>query len=129
GFDEAAGLFGQPALLTQAKQLKRDHLLAMVGGDYGTNYALQRLRLAMLYSKAGLDVRVFLGAFHQLMKTIGADIFARFKDSPLDAFDAFMSLKKIGFFDIAIIVDGLIAERERIIEHQQEAIRELSTPV
>jgi rsbT co-antagonist protein RsbR len=39
------------------------------------------------------------------------------------------SLKKVGFFDIGIIVDVMVAERERIINQQQEAIRELSTPV
>src|SRR4029077_4042566 len=32
-------------------------------------------------------------------------------------------------FDIAIIVDVLIAERERTITAQQEVIRELSTPI
>jgi rsbT co-antagonist protein RsbR len=40
-----------------------------------------------------------------------------------------MSLKKIGFLDIGLIVDVLIAERERTINLQQDAIRELSTPV
>jgi rsbT co-antagonist protein RsbR len=39
-----------------------------------------------------------------------------------------MSLQKIAFFDIGIISDVLIAERERTITLQQEAIRELSTP-
>jgi rsbT co-antagonist protein RsbR len=40
-----------------------------------------------------------------------------------------MSLKKIAFFDIGLIVDTLVFERERVIRQQQEAIRELSTPV
>jgi rsbT co-antagonist protein RsbR len=40
-----------------------------------------------------------------------------------------MSLKKVAFFDIGIIVDILVFERERIIRQQQEPIRELSTPV
>jgi hypothetical protein len=40
-----------------------------------------------------------------------------------------MSPTKIGFVDIGLIVDVLIAERERTINLQQDAIRELSTPV
>jgi rsbT co-antagonist protein RsbR len=40
-----------------------------------------------------------------------------------------MSLEKIGFLDIGLIVDVLIAERERTINLLQDAIRELSTPV
>ncbi|TAN40135.1 MAG: STAS domain-containing protein [Nitrospirae bacterium] len=47
----------------------------------------------------------------------------------LERFESFMSLKKVAFFDIALIVDVLVFERERVIRQQQEAIRELSTPV
>jgi len=47
----------------------------------------------------------------------------------VDGFESFMSLKKIAFFDIGLIVDVLVFERERVIRQQQESIRELSTPV
>jgi rsbT co-antagonist protein RsbR len=40
-----------------------------------------------------------------------------------------MALKKVAFFDIGIIVDVMVFERERVIRRQQEAIRELTTPV
>jgi rsbT co-antagonist protein RsbR len=40
-----------------------------------------------------------------------------------------MSLEKVAFFDVGVIVDVLVFERERTIRRQQEAIRELSTPV
>jgi rsbT co-antagonist protein RsbR len=73
-------------------------------------------------------VRVFLGAYHYLTTSIGRELFAHF-DDPRLAFETFVSLKKVGFFDIAIIVDTLIAERQRTISVQQEAIRELSTPI
>ncbi len=36
----------------------------------------------MVYSRVKLDVRVFLGAYHLLMKTIGLDIMAHFAGSP-----------------------------------------------
>jgi rsbT co-antagonist protein RsbR len=49
--------------------------------------------------------------------------------SPIDAFEAFVSLKKVAFFDLGLIVDVLVFERERVIRQQQDAIRELSTPV
>ncbi|HEY3252748.1 MAG TPA: STAS domain-containing protein, partial [Polyangiaceae bacterium] len=52
-----------------------------------------------------------------------------FEQSPLEGFEAFMSLKKVAFFDIGIIVDVMVFERERVIHQQQDAIRELSTPV
>ncbi|WP_447983548.1 protoglobin domain-containing protein [Nitrospira sp. Nam74] len=127
-FKEAAALFSKRDLLEEAKRLKRDHLLAMVDGDYEKPYVEQRIKLGALYSRAGLDVRIFLGAFHSLMQSIGARIAKKFAHDAEAAFEHFMSLKKVGFFDIGIIVDVLIAERERTISLQQDAIRELSTP-
>jgi rsbT co-antagonist protein RsbR len=119
GIEEAAGLTRNRNLLEQAKRLKHEHLIAMVQGDYGREYMEQR----------GLDVRVFLGAFHVLMRAVGVDVMKRFAATPADGFESFISLKKIGFLDIGLIVDVLIAERERTINVQQDAIRELSTPV
>jgi rsbT co-antagonist protein RsbR len=101
----------------------------MVEGDYGLAYAVQRLDLAVLYSKVGLDLRVFLAAFHHLMKHIGTIVMKHFMQNPLEGFEAFMSLKKVAFFDIGVILDAIVFERERVIRQQQDAIRELSTPV
>jgi rsbT co-antagonist protein RsbR len=129
GIEEAAPLFERADLLTEAKRLKREHLIAMVQGKYDKAYVDQRLHLGLVYSKVSLDVHVFLGAFHHLMKAIGTAIMHDGRNDPSAAFEKFMSLKKVGFFDIGIIVDVMVAERERIISQQQEAIRELSTPV
>lgn len=127
-FDEAQPLFSNRDLLEDARQLKREHLLAMVEGEYGSDYAEQRLKLGWIYSKIGLDIRLFLGAFHHLMGSIGTKITKHFARDPENAFKHLMSIKKIAFFDIGIITDMLIAARERTISLQQEAIRELSTP-
>jgi rsbT co-antagonist protein RsbR len=101
----------------------------MTRGQYNTDYFDERVKLAHLYSTVGLDVSVFLGAFHQMMRAVGVAIMEDSKLPPLAAFDAFMSLKKVAFLDISIIVDVLIDERERVISAQQDALRELSTPV
>ena len=115
---EARGLTDDRAALARARTLKRDHIEAMVGGDYGEAYVAQRLVLAQLYSKAGLALPVFLGAFNQLLASLEKV-----------AGTHFGSLRKIAFFDIALISDVIVHERERVIRMQSEAIRELSTPV
>jgi rsbT co-antagonist protein RsbR len=126
--EEASGLFRRRDLLEEAKRLKQAHLLAMVGGDYGKDYIEQRVELGTLYGRAGLDSRVFLGAFHGLMHSIGSQIAKHFARDAESAYEHFMSLQKIAFFDLGIIVDVLIGERERIISQQQAALLELSTP-
>jgi rsbT co-antagonist protein RsbR len=127
-FEEARGLTGRGDLLDEAKRLKREHLVAMVSGDYGQSYIEQRFRLGQLYSRAALEVSIFMGAFHSLMGSIGRRIMRRYPQDPLAGFEHFTSLKKVAFFDIAIIVDAMMADREQTIRQQQEAIRELSTP-
>jgi rsbT co-antagonist protein RsbR len=126
---DAAVLFKSNELLVEAKRLKREHIVAMVSGDYGAEYAEQRVRLGTLYSKAGLDVAVFLGAFQELLHNIGDGIVRQSAADPERASAIIMSLQKVALLDIGIIVDALISERERVITLQQEAIRELSTPV
>jgi rsbT co-antagonist protein RsbR len=127
--DEARPLMASRALVERARRLKAQHLVAMVQGDYGAHYVEQRLELGTLYARAGLDTRVFLGAFHQLLRHIGSAIMQQPGRAPAESFENFMALKKVAFFDIGLIVDTLVFERERVIRQQQEAIRELSTPV
>jgi rsbT co-antagonist protein RsbR len=127
--EEAAPLLKNSTALETARRLKREHLIAMVQGEYGSAYAEQRVRLGVLYASVGLEIRVFLGAFHHLMRTIGTEIMRRFAKTPQAGFEIFMSLKKVAYLDIAIIADVMIDQRERIIGAQQAAIRELSTPV
>jgi len=127
--DEGRVITGNRAALERARQLKREHLQAMMQGEYGTPYAYQRIELAMLYSKLGLELRVFLGAFHHLLMHIGNAIMNASAPSSTESFEAFMALQKVAFFDIGLMVDVIVFDRERVIRQQQDAIRELSTPV
>lgn len=127
-FEEARGLTGRPELMEEARRLKREHLVAMVAGDYGREYIDQRFRLGQLYSRAALEVSIFMGAFHDLMTSIGRRIMGHYPTDAMAGFEHFTSLKKVAFFDIAIIVDAMMADREQTIRQQQDAIRELSTP-
>lgn len=126
---EAPALFARRDVLDEAKRRKREHVIVLAAGNYGSAYVEQRIALGLLYSRYGLDTSAFLGAFHQMMRMIGVDVMKRATSDPEEAFQNFMSLQKVSLFDIGIITDVLIAERERTISLQQEAIRELSTPV
>jgi rsbT co-antagonist protein RsbR len=126
--DEAKPLLASRELLDRARRQELAHLLAMVDGEHGLVYVEQRVQLARLYSR-GLDARIFLGAFHAMFKQVGIVVMRKFANNVLEGFETYTSLKKLVFFDIAITMDVLAFERERVIRQQQEAIRELSTPV
>jgi len=127
--EEARPLLANKALTERTRRLQTEQIVSMVQGEYGMSYATQRLELGLIYSRAGLELPVFLGAFHHLLKSIGSAVLHRNEKSPHEAFQNFMSLKKVAFMDLGIIVDVLVYERQRVIRQQQDAIRELSTPV
>lgn len=129
GLEEARPLLANKLLAERTRRLQREHLLSMVQSEYGVAYVTQRLELGQVYSRAGLELPVFLGAFHHLLRAVGGAVISRFEKGPTEAFQCFMSLKKVAFLDLGIIVDVLVFERQRVIRQQQDAIRELSTPV
>lgn len=127
--EEGRALTTSRALLERARDLKRKHLLEMVSGEYGLGYVEHRLELGFVYASVGLSVGTFVGAFRHLLHTIGISVAASFEGAPREGFDDFLSLEKVAFFDLGVIVDVMAYDRERTIRQQQEAIRELSTPV
>jgi rsbT co-antagonist protein RsbR len=127
-FDEAYSLLRRPEAMAEARRLESEHLVAMTGGAYGHDYFEQRFRLAQLYNRSQLDVALFIGAFHSQMSSIGRAIMAIFPEDSATAFAHFSAFKKVAFFDLGIVVDAMMIDREQTILHQQEAIRELSTP-
>ena len=129
GLEEARPLLANKGLTERTRRLQTEQIISMVQGEYGMAYATQRLELGLIYSRAGLGLPVFLGAFHHLLKTIGGVVIQRNEKNATEAFQNFMSLKKVAFMDLGIIVDVLMFERQRVIRQQQDSIRELSTPV
>jgi rsbT co-antagonist protein RsbR len=125
----AKGLVSNRDLLERARRLKVEHLSSMLNGNVDADYVAQRIGLGFLYSKSGVDSCTFLGAFHDLLKSMGGIVMKGAAGTPERAFESFMSLEKLAFFDLGVIIDALVAENARVIRQQADAIRELSTPV
>jgi rsbT co-antagonist protein RsbR len=127
-FDDGGDLFRRPELLAEARRMKEEHLIALVGGDYDREYVEQRAKLGLMYSRAHVDMRAFLGAFQAMMTSIARRVDERFGADGAAATMYQEALRKVLFLDLGIIQDVMIAEREQTIVRQQQAIRELSTP-
>jgi rsbT co-antagonist protein RsbR len=127
-FPEGRGLFSRPDLLAEARKLKREHLIAMIEGEYEGPYVQQRFRLGQIYNRAEIPTSLFVGAFNNLMNSILHRIVTTYATKPQFAFEHMAAFRKVAAFDLAIIVDAMMSDREETIRRQQEAIRELSTP-
>jgi rsbT co-antagonist protein RsbR len=63
------------------------------------------------------------------LRQVATRLLDAYSAEPMKAFSAFLSLLKLVFLDIGLAVDTYIQAREATMRKQQEAIRELSTPV
>jgi two-component system cell cycle sensor histidine kinase/response regulator CckA len=123
----AESMMTDPSWIKKAHDLKAAHLREMVKGRYDLSYALDRLSLALLYSGVGLDMRVFLGAYHCLLKKFGKIVMAHWSKDPEEGFEIFMALKKIAFFDIGIVLDVLALEHQRRLRDHENKFAKLDT--
>jgi rsbT co-antagonist protein RsbR len=128
-FPETAAFFRDPRLLEHVKGRQKEYFIRLTQGDYEHDYVTDRLRLGSIHERIGLPVRSFLGMYAFYLRQIAGLLLKEHHGDPERAFDAFHSLTKLLFFDIGLGVDIYIHQRERTIALQQEAIRELSTPI
>jgi len=128
-FPETAAFFRDPRLLEHVKGRQKEYFIRLTQGDYEQQYVTDRLRLGSIHERIGLPVRSFLGMYAFYLRQIASLLLEEHPGEPGRAFEAFHSLTKLLFFDIGLGVDIYIYQRERTIALQQEAIRELSTPV
>lgn len=128
-FPEVRAFFTEESILQHVKAMQRDYFLRLTGGNYDAAYIENRLNIGAVHERVGVDVKWYLGAYNHYVRFIGRKIYEMYPDNPQRALEAFASLTKIIYLDIGLAIDMYIYQRERTIRAQQEAIRELSTPV
>ena len=83
-----------------------------------------------MHERINLAPKWYLGGYSFYLRAVAERIFNAFpKNESEKAWKSFLALLKLAFLDIELAVDTYIYARERTMRKQQEAIRELSTPV
>lgn len=127
-FPETRAFFTDPAVLDHVKQMQVQYFKGLTEGDYGVEYARNRLLIGAVHGRIGLDVKWYLGAYNFYLRAVAERLLRAYSDLD-EAMEAFFSLKKVVYLDIGLAIDTYIYQRERTIQQQQLAMRELSTPV
>jgi rsbT co-antagonist protein RsbR len=128
-FDETRAFFRDPKVLERVKRLQKEYFLRLTEGDYGRDYVANRLLIGTVHEHINLAPKWYLGAYNFYLRAVVARLQEAFAKEPQKAFNIFLSLMKLVFMDIGLAVDTYIYARESTMRKQQEAIRELSTPV
>jgi rsbT co-antagonist protein RsbR len=128
-FEETREFFRDPKVLERVKRLQKDYFVRLTEGDYGRDYVADRLRIGAAHERVKLAPKWYLGMYNHYLRLVAKRIQEAFPDEPGKAFSSFLSLMKLVFLDIGIAVETYLNARESTMRKQQEAIRELSTPV
>jgi len=128
-FDDTKKFFENASVLNRVKNLQKEYFLRLTKGNYDNKYVEERIKIGVVHASIGLDVKWYLGAYNFYLRAVGERIFKAFKNHPEQALEAYFSLTKLVYLDIGLAIDTYIFQREVTISKQQEAIRELSTPV
>ncbi len=128
-FEETKAFFRDPKVLARVKQLQKEYFIRLTEGDYGPDYVANRLRIGTIHERIQLAPKWYLGMYNRYLRLVGSRLLEAFPGDPERAFTTFLRLTKLVFLDISLAVDTYIHARESTMRKQQEAIRELSTPV
>jgi rsbT co-antagonist protein RsbR len=129
-FDEMKAFFTDSDQLARVKAGQKAYFLRLTQGNYDCDYAEERLRIGAMHEQIGLPVKFYLSMYNFYLRQVWHHIFEVDHSRPNEAVETFFSLMKLTFLDISLAIDTYLDSRERTIKAlQQEAIRELSTPV
>ena len=128
-FEETRTFFREPRVLARVKELQREYFLGLTQGTYDAQYIANRVSIGAVHERIDLPVKAYLGMYNFYLRAVASRLFEAFKAAPDRALATFFSLMKLTFLDIGLAIDTYIYSRETTIREQQEAIRELSTPV
>ena len=128
-FEETRAFFRDPEVLDRVKRLQKEYFLRLTEGDYGREYVANRLRIGTAHERINLAPKWYLGMYNHYLRLVAHRLLEAFPGEPAKALTSFLALMKLVFLDIGLAVDTYVNARETTMRRQQEAIRELSTPV
>ncbi|HSO37999.1 MAG TPA: protoglobin domain-containing protein [Labilithrix sp.] len=120
--------FGDESTIRRVKRTQREYFMGLFSGRCDVAYVEDRLRVGAMHERIGLAPTWYLGAYRQYLELVRRHFDLEIAD-PAAARDAFFSVQRIVFFDVALAIDTYIAANLEALGRHQAAIRELSTPV
>lgn len=128
-FEDTRVFFSDPHRLERVKHAQKQYFMRLTQGNYDTNYVENRRRIGAIHERIGSQLKSYLGMYSFFLRSVARRLFDTYSEDPGHALDCFLSLMKLSFLDISLAIDTYIDAREQTIREQQDAIRQLSTPV
>lgn len=129
-FKEMKAYFLDEELLNRVKARQKAYFIRLTEGNYDLDYVEDRLNIGAIHERIDLPVKFYLGMYSFYLRQVRERILDMDRQHPDEMIETYLSLMKLIFLDISLAIDTFTDSRERTIRAlQQEAIKELSTPV
>ncbi len=124
-YHETRAFFRDPNTLARVKKMQKEYFLQLTGGSYDIDYIANRVKVGLVHQRINLDLKWYLGAYNFYLRAVIGRLLEPIQESQRCTVATLQSLMKLVFLDISLAIQTYV----RTIQQQQEAIRELSTPV
>lgn len=128
-FEETRAFLRDPRVLERVKRTQREYFLQLMGGDYGPDYVRSRMKVGVIHQRINLPLKAYFGAYNFYLRALGRRLLSGPEGPTPENAETFLSLLRLVFFDISLAIESHVFLREETIRAQQQAIREMSTPV
>jgi rsbT co-antagonist protein RsbR len=128
GHGETRKFLMDPATVQRVKRAQQAYFVGLFSGRLDLAYVEDRLRVGAAHERIGLSPKWYLGAYRRYMHLMIERMVRELTDNN-EALEAFKSIQKIVYFDMALAIDTYFAASMDALQRHQAAIRELSTPV
>src|SRR5690606_33078333 len=103
-FEGARAFFKAPGTLERLKKLQQAYFTRLTGGRYKDEYVENRLKIGMVHERIRLEPHWYLGAYNFYLRAVATRLAEEFSDEPEVAWDHFLRLMKLVFFDIGLAI-------------------------
>ncbi|NMM14696.1 MAG: EAL domain-containing protein [Rhodoferax sp.] len=114
-FEETRRFIPDAPSLERLKRTQTDYFNSLTAGDYGPDYALQRLRVGVVHQHIGLEPKWYIGAYSKYLVGLLPELWRLLGDDPDKFLATYHALQKIAFLDMGLALDTYIQADRRAI--------------
>ena len=130
-FEETRRLLSDEIITNRLLAAQRHYLLELVGGNYGSEYQENRLKIGHVHERIGLTPQWYLGAYNLYLSLILPLIHEEYRSRPNEFLAIFMAFLKVVFLDIGLALEAYIQKSNERLEFANRQLamfsRELET--
>ncbi|TAJ28695.1 MAG: PAS domain S-box protein, partial [Nitrospirae bacterium] len=125
-FEETRALLTDELITTRLKDAQKRYLLSLVTGPYDRPYMEGRLRIGEVHERIGLTPQWYLGAYALYLNLLHPLIFKYFRDKPDQCQFLRITLTKVVFLDISLVIEAYIRKSSEKFEFANRQLAALS---